>query len=76
MLILSSHTPEVVDLMPKTVRALENWDESSGLPDEAAFAAIAEELKILRKERTLGQVTLRLNYEKNRYAQPAQQDGP
>jgi len=64
MLFLSVHTPEVVDLMPKTVKALKSWDESTGLPDETAFAALAEELKILRTERTLGQVTLRLNYEK------------
>ena len=50
--------------MPKTVKALKSWDGTTGLPDETAFAALAEELKILRKERTLGQVTLRLNYEK------------
>ena len=64
MLILSFHTPEVVELMPKTIEALKRWDESSGLPDETAFAALAEELKTLRKEKTLGHVTLRLNYEK------------
>lgn len=64
MLILSAHTPEVIDLLPNTVKALKGWDETTGLPDEAAFAALAEELKKLRKERTLGQVTLRLNYEK------------
>jgi putative spermidine/putrescine transport system permease protein len=64
MLILSIHTPEVVDLLPNTVKALKSWDETTGLPDETAFAALAGELKILRKERTLGQVTLRLNYEK------------
>jgi putative spermidine/putrescine transport system permease protein len=64
MLILSIHTPEVVDLLPKTVQVLKRWDETTGLPDEAAFAALAEELIKLRKERTLGQVTLRLNYEK------------
>ena len=64
MLILSIHTPEIVDLLPKTVRALKSWDGTTGLPDETAFAALAEELKILRKEKTLGHVTLRLNYEK------------
>jgi putative spermidine/putrescine transport system permease protein len=64
MLILSVYTPEVVDLLPNTVTALRSWDGTTGLPDETAFAALAEELKILRKERTLGQVTLRLNYEK------------
>ncbi len=64
MLTLSIHTPEVVDLLPKTVKELESWDETIGIPNEAAFAALAEELKLLRKDRTLGQVTLRLNYEK------------
>jgi len=64
MLILSVHTPEVVDLLPKTVKALKSWDESRGLPDESAFAALAEELKLRHEDKTLGQVTLRLNYEK------------
>jgi len=64
MLFLSVHTPEVVKLLPNTIKALESWDGTTGLPDETAFATLAEELIILRKERTLGQVTLRLNYEK------------
>ncbi|MGD2023535.1 MAG: hypothetical protein PVI18_10190, partial [Desulfobacterales bacterium] len=64
MLILSVHTPEVVNLLPKTVKALKSWDETAGLPDETAFAALAEELIKLRKERILGKVTLRLNYER------------
>ncbi|UCD78637.1 MAG: ABC transporter permease [Desulfobacterales bacterium] len=64
MLFLSVHTPEVVELLPKTVKAMKGWDESSGLPDESVFAALAEELKLRHEDRTLGQVTLRLNYEK------------
>jgi len=64
MLFLSVHTPEVVELLPKTVKALKGWDESGGLPDESVFAALAEELKLRQEDRTLGQVTLRLNYEK------------
>ncbi len=64
MLFLSVHAPEVVELLPNTVKAIESWDGTRGLPGETAFAALAEELKILRKDRTLGQVTLRLNYEK------------
>jgi len=64
MLFLSVHTPEVIDLLPETVEALKGWDESGELPDETAYAALAAELKNLRKDRTLGQVTLRLNYEK------------
>ena len=38
MLILSVHTPEVIDLLPNTVKALERWDGTTGLPDETAFA--------------------------------------
>jgi len=64
MLILSAHSPEVATLLPKTVKTLEVWD-ATGLPNESAYSAIAEELKILKKERTLGQVSLRLNYEKS-----------
>lgn len=64
MLILSVHTPEIVELLPKTVKALKGWDESSGLPGESVFAALAEELKLRHEDKSLGQVTLRLNYEK------------
>ena len=32
MLFLSIHTPEVVDLLPRTVKALESWDETTGIP--------------------------------------------
>jgi len=56
--------PIVMTLLPKTVKTLEVWD-ATGLPNESAYSAIAEELKILKKERTLGQVSLRLNYEKS-----------
>jgi len=64
MLILSAHSPEVVTLLPETIKTLEVWD-TSGLPNEFAYSAMAEELIILKKERTLGQVSLRLNYEKS-----------
>ncbi len=50
--------------MPKTVESLREWDGTL-LPDEPAYSALAEELKSLRKERKLGKVTLRLNYEKS-----------
>jgi len=63
MLIRSAYTPEVLQLMPKTVTALKAWN-GSGLPGEPAYAAMAEELVTLRKARSLGRVSLRLNYEK------------
>jgi len=62
MLLRSIEIPEVNQLMPKTVASLETWD-GTGLPDEPVYAALAEELPKLKKERTLGKVALRLNYE-------------
>ncbi len=64
MLFRSVHIPEVGRLIPKTIESLQAWD-GTGLPDEHAFHALAKEFKILKKERTLGKVALRLNYEKS-----------
>ncbi len=64
MLFRSVHIPEVGRLIPKTIESLQAWN-GTGLPDEHAFHALAKEFKILKKERTLGKVALRLNYEKS-----------
>jgi putative spermidine/putrescine transport system permease protein len=64
MLFRSVHTPEVRALLHHSVKSLQGWD-GSGLPDERAYHALAQELKLLKKERTLGKVALRLNYEKS-----------
>ena len=64
MLFRSVHIPEVGRLIPKTIESLQTWN-GTGLPDEHAFHALAKEFKILKKERTLGKVALRLNYEKS-----------
>jgi putative spermidine/putrescine transport system permease protein len=64
MLIRSAYTPEVAALLPHTLATLQEWDGTE-LPDEAAYEALALELTELKKKRTLGQVTLRLNYEKS-----------
>jgi putative spermidine/putrescine transport system permease protein len=64
MLFRSFHMPEVGRLMPKTVESLRAWDRT-GLPDEPSYYALAQELKRLKKEKTLGKVALRLNYEKS-----------
>ena len=64
MLSLSVVNSITKDILPKTVIALQNWDEASGeLPDEVVFAAMVEEIKkakIARKQTRVGQ---RLNYE-------------
>lgn len=64
MLFRSVHIPEVGRLIPKTIESLQAWN-GTGLPDEHTFHALAKEFKILKKERTLGKVALRLNYEKS-----------
>ena len=64
MLFRSIHNPEVGQLIPETIKSLQAWD-GTRLPDESAYRALAEELKQLKKNRTLGKVALRLNYEKS-----------
>ena len=64
MLFRSIHNPEVGRLIPETIKSLQAWGRT-GLPDESAYRALAEELKQLKKNRTLGKVALRLNYEKS-----------
>jgi putative spermidine/putrescine transport system permease protein len=62
MLFRSVDNDLVGRILPKTIAALDNW-HGEGVPDEAVFAALAEEMKIGRKERTIGRVGTRLNYE-------------
>ncbi len=64
MLFRSIHNPEVGRLIPETIKSLQAWD-ATGLPDESVYRALAEELPQLKKNRTLGKVALRLNYEKS-----------
>jgi putative spermidine/putrescine transport system permease protein len=64
MLFRSVHIPEIRELLHHTVKSLQGWD-GAGLPDEPAYYAVAQELKLLKKEKTLGKVALRLNYEKS-----------
>ena len=62
MLARSVQNPEVNTLLPRTVQALQGWD-GEGLPGEAAFAALAEDLDAGRESREIGKVATRLNYE-------------
>ncbi|MCH9019422.1 MAG: ABC transporter permease [Proteobacteria bacterium] len=63
MLFRSVDNPRISSLLPETVAALEQWDGKK-LPDEAAFAALAKELKLRREDRNLGKAATRLNYER------------
>jgi putative spermidine/putrescine transport system permease protein len=53
---------EVAQALPRTNAALQAWD-GQGLPPEAAFAAMAEELAVALEERRIGDVSQRLNFE-------------
>lgn len=64
MLWRSVDNPEVSTHLPRTVSALEGWNAES-LPDEATFAALAEDLRQGQQERNLGLLSSRLNYEKS-----------
>ncbi len=63
MLFRSVDNPIVADNMPRTIAALEAWDDRGELPDEAAFAALAADLAEARSNRTIGRLATRLNYE-------------
>lgn len=64
MLLRSVYIAEVSNLLHHTVAALEDWD-GQGLPDEITFSTLANELRVLHDNRSLGKVALRLNYEKS-----------
>lgn len=54
--------PEIADNMPKTIAALGDWD-GTDLPDEAVYAAFAEDLRETQKTKSTGLIGKRLNYE-------------
>ncbi|MDE2731975.1 MAG: ABC transporter permease [Bacteroidota bacterium] len=60
MLMRSVHDPVVADALPETLAQLKSWD-GEGLPPEAAYAALARELRRAAAERTLGQMAGRVN---------------
>jgi len=62
MLFRSVHDPLVSQLLPNTVAALKDWD-GKDVPDEAVFAALAEDMRAGREERSIGKVASRLNFE-------------
>ncbi|MBP5856820.1 ABC transporter permease [Marivibrio halodurans] len=62
MLFRSVQNPEINENLPRTVAALEEWDDQ-GLPPEEVYAAAAADLAEGAKNRTIGRVGTRLNYE-------------
>ncbi len=53
---------ETLGRLDRTNEALANWDGQS-VPDEAAFAALAADLKAAQEKRLAGEIAKRINYE-------------
>jgi putative spermidine/putrescine transport system permease protein len=54
----------ITNMLPKTFKAMESWDEQE-LPPEEVFSSFLEDYKFLIKNKTQGKLTQRLNKEKN-----------
>ena len=62
MLFRSVDNPVVSTYLPKTIEKLTSW-EGPALPKEEVFETLARELLIAKKNRTVGKVAARLNFE-------------
>ena len=62
MVFRSVDNPVVVGTLPQTMAAIQSLP-AGGVPDEAVFAILAQEMKVAAKERTIGKVATRLNYD-------------
>ena len=64
MLYKSVDNKIVPEFIPRTVKAIEDWDvEDSKLPPNIAFAGMLADMKAGTKEKTITQVGRRLNFE-------------
>jgi putative spermidine/putrescine transport system permease protein len=62
MLVRGFTNPELPALWPQTVAAMERWN-GTGLPDDGAARAVAQDIAATRRAGTLSQVANRLNYD-------------
>lgn len=62
MMFNAVHDETLLNLMPRTMAALEGWD-GRDLPDETVYAALAGDLKESWAQKTAAQIGKRLNYE-------------
>lgn len=62
MMTRSVYNPEVVNYLPRTAEALQQWDRE-GIPGEEVFAAMAVDMIQGREDRTIGRVAARINRE-------------
>ncbi len=64
MLFRSVENDIVEDTLPRTVKALQDWDSTSGqLPPESTYKALYEDMLIATDEKTHTRLGSRLNYE-------------
>ncbi len=64
MLFRSVENSIVEDTLPRTVEALQGWDDQSGkLPPEPVYAALAADLRVAVEEKTHTRLGSRLNYD-------------
>tara|TARA_Y100000817_G_scaffold87043_1_gene67643 strand:- start:49 stop:1302 length:1254 start_codon:yes stop_codon:yes gene_type:complete len=64
MLFRSVDDRMVTKMLPKTFKAMKNWDGKE-LPDEEVFEAFYLDYKILVDEKTFGKLATQMNYTKN-----------
>jgi putative spermidine/putrescine transport system permease protein len=62
MLFNAVHDDEFLVNLPQTMAALKSWD-GNDLPDETAYAALAQDLTEAWKKRTAAEIGNRMNYE-------------
>ena len=67
MLFRSIDDRMITSMLPKTHKSMEQWDGKQ-LPEEPVYAAIYEDLSILKKNKTYGKIIARLNYEKGGFS--------
>ena len=64
MLVRSVDDREVTNMLPKTFKAMENWD-GQDLPSEEVFEAFYLDMKLLIEEKREGKLSTQMNYTKN-----------
>ena len=69
MLLLSVDNSVTKKILPKSVEALQSWDETTGeLPDEAVFVAMVDEIKSAKAAKKHTKIGQRFNYESSGFA--------
>ncbi len=64
MLVRSVDDRQITNMLPKTYKAMENWD-GQDLPSEEVFEAFYLDMELLIKEKREGKLSTQLNYTKN-----------